>query len=104
MRVWEIAGRMKLDQWGLLLSSVSTRLFIPAVNGFPSSTVRRYLNNSNTAVVPLKLPSAFQLSNMRSMKLVTLRRPAMSTVIFSLHVNSGNERASLIHVLVYFHC
>ena len=82
MRVWQIAGQIKLDLWGPLLPSVTTRLITSVVNAFPSSLVKRYLNNSNTAVIQLKLPSASQPSSMRSMKLVTLRRPAMSTFFF----------------------
>lgn len=53
-------------------------------------------------MVHLKSPSAFQPSNMRSMKLVAVRTPAMSTVILSLHVNGGRERAGPIHVYCLF--
>lgn len=81
MRVWQIAGWIKLDLWGPLLPSVTTRLITSVVNAFPSF-VKRYLNNSNTAVVQLKLLSASQPSSMRSMKLVNLRRPASSTFFF----------------------
>lgn len=91
-----------MDLWGPLLPSVTTRLITSVVNAFPSF-VKRYLNNSNTAVVQLKLLSASQPSSMRSMKLVNLRRPASST-FFSLYVNGRLERAGPLHVLVYFHC